>query len=86
MAVKAPSADARCEGNCRADANFRAECTPAQVRIESAITTGELPKLVATLQANLPSLIEAEVKYGARITGDIVSPATDEDDWEVLRS
>lgn len=22
----------------------------------------------------------------ARITGDIVSPATDEDDWEVLRS
>ena len=69
--MKAPSADARCEGNCRADANLRAECTPAQVRVASTINAGELPKLVATLQANLPRLIEAEVKYGARITGDI---------------
>ena len=71
VAMKAPSADARCEGNCRADANLRAECTPAQVRVEAAVTAGELPKLVATLQANLPSLIQAEVKYGARISDDI---------------
>jgi len=30
-----------------------------------------MPKLVATLQANLPSLIQAEVKYGARIADDV---------------
>jgi modification target Cys-rich repeat protein len=71
VAMKAPSADARCEGNCKADANLRAECTPASVRVESAISAGEMPKLVATLQANLPALIQAEVKYGARIADDI---------------
>jgi hypothetical protein len=69
--MKAPSADARCDGNCKADANLRAECTPAQVRIASAIAAGDMPKLVATLQANLPSLLQAEVKYGARIAEDI---------------
>jgi hypothetical protein len=71
VAMKAPSADARCEGNCRADANLQAQCTPAHVRVESAITAGEIPKLVATLQANLPSLIKAQVQYGARIADDI---------------
>jgi hypothetical protein len=69
--MKAPTADARCEGNCRADANLRAECTPARVRVESALDTGEIPKLVATLQANLPSLIKAQAQYGARIADDV---------------
>lgn len=71
VAMKGPSADARCEGNCKADANLQAQCTPARVRIEGAANAGELPKLVATLQANLPALIEAEVKYGARIAEDV---------------
>ena len=71
VAMKAPSADARCEGNCRADANLQAQCTPAQVRVESSLTAGEMPKLVATLQANLPALIKAEAQYGARIADDI---------------
>ena len=39
---------------------------------ESAISAGEMPKLVATLQANLPALIQAEVKYGARIAASSV--------------
>lgn len=71
VAMKAPTADARCEGNCRADANLRAQCTPARVRVESALDTGEIPKLVATLQANLPSLIKAQAQYGARIADDV---------------
>jgi hypothetical protein len=66
-----PSADARCEGACKADADIQAQCTPAQVRIQSAVNTGEIPKLVATLQANLPMLIKAQVQYGARIADDI---------------
>jgi hypothetical protein len=71
VAMKGPSADARCEGSCKADADIQAQCTPAQVRIQSTVNTGEMPKLVATLQANLPALIKAQVQYGARIADDI---------------
>ncbi len=71
VAMKPPSADARCEASCKADANLQAECTPAEVRIEGAVTVGELPALVATLQDNLPALIKAQVQYGARIADDI---------------
>jgi hypothetical protein len=69
--MKGPSADARCEGSCKADADLQAQCTPAQVRIQSAVNTGEIPKLVATLQTNLPILVKAQVQYGARIADDI---------------
>lgn len=71
VAMKPPSADARCEASCKAHADFQAQCTPAQVRIEGAIDVGELPTLVATLQENLPALIKAQVQYGARIADDI---------------
>lgn len=71
VALKPPSADPRCEGSCRADADLQASCTPAQVRVNAAATLGELPALVATLQQNLPALITAQVQYGARIADDI---------------
>lgn len=66
-----PSADARCEGSCKADADIQASCTPAQVRVQSAVNTGEMPKLIATLQANLPILIKAQVQVGSRIADDV---------------
>ncbi len=71
VAVKAPSADAHCEGSCKAHAELTAQCTPAKVNVQSSVSTGEMPKLVATLQANLPALLEAELAYGKRIGGDI---------------
>jgi hypothetical protein len=71
VAMKPPSADARCEASCKADAELQAQCTPGQVRIEGAVTVGEFPALVATLQENLPALIKAQVQYGVRIADDI---------------
>jgi hypothetical protein len=71
VAMKPPTADARCEASCKADASLRAECTPAVLRVAAQVDAGELPALVATLQENLPALIEAQVRYGARIAGDI---------------
>ena len=69
--VKAPSADANCAASCKAHANLTAECTPAQVKITSSVNAGEMPKLVATLEAHLPALIKAEFVYGKRLAGDI---------------
>ncbi len=71
IAVKAPSADAHCEGSCKAHAELTAQCTPARVNVQSSVNTGEMPKLIATLQANLPALLQAELAYGKRLGGDI---------------
>ena len=71
IAVQAPSASGHCEGSCKAHADLTAQCTPPSVQINASIETGEMGKLVATLRANLPVLIEAEVAYGQRIAGDI---------------
>ncbi len=71
VAVKGPSADARCEGSCKAHAELTAQCTPAKVNVHATVNTGEMGKLIATLQANLPALITAEIAYGRRIAGDV---------------
>ena len=71
IAVQAPSASGHCEGSCKAHADLTAQCTPPTVQVHASIETGEIGKLVATLRANLPALIEAEVAYGQRIAGDI---------------
>jgi hypothetical protein len=71
VAMKPPSADARCEASCKAHADLQADCTPAQLRIEGALEVGEIPTLVATLRENLPTLVKAQVQYGARIADDI---------------
>jgi hypothetical protein len=71
IAMRGPSADARCDGNCHAHANLTAQCTEPRVTVTSAVNAGEMPRLVATLQANLPALIKAEVAYGRRIAGDV---------------
>ncbi len=71
VAVKAPSADGHCEGSCKAHAELTAHCTEARVVVHAAVNTGEMGKLIATLQANLPALITAEIAYGRRIAGDV---------------
>lgn len=69
--ARPPSADAQCEASCRASANVRASCTPAQVQVAVNQNTQAAMALVATLQANLPQLIRAQWVLGQRITGDI---------------
>ena len=71
IAVQGPSASGHCEGSCKAHADLTAQCTPPRVQIQASVEAGELGQLVATLRANLPALIEAEVAYGARIATDI---------------
>ena len=71
VALKAPSADARCAGSCKAHANLTAQCTPPRVDVRATIETGEMGKLVATLRANLPALVMAEIAFGSRIAADV---------------
>lgn len=66
-----PSADARCEGSCRAHADLTAQCTEPKVDVKASVSAGEMPKLVATLERNLPPLVRAQVAYGQRIAGDV---------------
>src|SRR5262249_26990371 len=71
VAIRGPSADARCQGACRAHADFNAQCTEARVNVQANVNAGEMPRLVATLSANLPVLVKASAAYGARIGQDI---------------
>ncbi|HEU5314794.1 MAG TPA: hypothetical protein VFX49_01700 [Chloroflexota bacterium] len=70
-AVTGPSADVKCKASCKAHAEFTAQCTPPRVDIQASANTGEMAKLVATLRANLPILVRAELAYGRRIAGEI---------------
>jgi len=58
--VRPPSASGGCTASCDARAEIRAECTPANVHIEANQAAEDLAKLVASLQANLPTLVQAE--------------------------
>jgi len=71
QASGAASGEARCESACKAHADLTAQCTEAQVRVQAQTNTGEMAKVVATLDKNLPVLIKAEVAYGQRIAGDV---------------
>jgi len=75
VAMQGPSADARCDGSCKAHANFTAQCTPAQVRVSASANTQEMAALTATLTANLPPLLTAQLAYGANALGQITEHA-----------
>ncbi len=68
---RAPSADARCDGSCKAHADLTAQCTEPRVKIQANVNAGEMGKVVATLEKHLPALIRAQVAYGARIGDDV---------------
>ena len=69
--VTGPSADAKCSASCKAHAEITAECTAPKINVVASAAVGDMAKLVATLEANLPILIRAEFAYGKRIAGDI---------------
>ncbi|HHH29515.1 MAG TPA: hypothetical protein ENK57_14370 [Polyangiaceae bacterium] len=62
--------DAECAASCQAHANVHASCRPAQVSVRVAQGQQLAGTLVATLQANLPSLINAQLSIGQRLAND----------------
>lgn len=65
--VRPPSASGECAASCEARAEIRAECTPANVQIEANQAAGDLAALAASLQANLPALIQAQFKLSQQL-------------------
>jgi hypothetical protein len=68
--VRPPSADAECGASCRAHANVHASCTPAVVQVQSSANAEMAMRLLATLRANLPELLHAQLALGKRLAGD----------------
>lgn len=68
--VRPPSADAECTASCNAKANFEAQCQPGAVNVQASQNTEQVLRLVATLKANLPDLLKAEVGLGKRVAND----------------
>lgn len=69
--VQGPSASGECQASCNARASFRAQCTPGQVNVNVNQNAEMAMRLAATLRANLPALIQAQVGLGKRLLGDI---------------
>ncbi len=69
--ARAPQAEAKCAASCKAHAEVTAQCSPPQVSVVATANVGDFPRLVATLNANLPTLIMTEVAYGRRIGADV---------------
>jgi hypothetical protein len=67
--VQGPSADAECNASCHAHASFTASCTPARVDVQTQ-GVDIAQRLAATLRANLPQLLHAEIALGKRVMGD----------------
>jgi hypothetical protein len=68
--VRPPSADAECNASCRAHANVNASCSPAVVRVAVSQNAQLAARLAATMQANMPLLLHAEVALGRRLLAD----------------
>jgi hypothetical protein len=64
------STDAECRASCQAHADVNASCTPAVVTVQASQSAALALRLVQTLQANLPTLIHAQVTLGQRLVGD----------------
>jgi hypothetical protein len=67
--VQPPSADAECNASCNAQADFQASCSPAVVNVVSWQNADLALRLAATLRANLPLLLHAEIALGKRLAG-----------------
>jgi hypothetical protein len=69
--VTPPKASADCEASCKAHASFKAHCEPGKVSVKAKADGERVAKLAATLRANLPALLEAQVGMGKRVLGDV---------------
>jgi hypothetical protein len=56
--------DAKCGGSCNASVQAKASCTPPQITISFAASADtNLAKLKATLEANLPKIVEVKTRF-----------------------
>jgi hypothetical protein len=62
--------DAECRASCQAHANVHASCKPAVVNVRVMQGAERAGALVATLQANMPALIHAQLALGKRLAND----------------
>ena len=69
--VTPPKVDADCKASCDASAKITAQCTKPALDIEASANAAALAKVVATLRANLPTLISAQFKIGKEIAADL---------------
>jgi hypothetical protein len=69
--VTPPKVDADCKASCQASAKITAQCTKPALTIEASAQAQELTAVLATLRANLPTLITAQVKIGKEIAADV---------------
>jgi hypothetical protein len=69
--VRPPSADAECNASCNAHAELSATCVPGRVDVQGVQNAELALRLAATLRANLPLLIHAEVALGKRVAGSV---------------
>jgi len=69
--VTPPRVDADCKASCNASVKMKAQCSPPALNIAASANAEALGKVIATLRANLPALITAQVKIGKEIAGDL---------------
>ncbi len=60
-------ADSDCRASCEAHASVHAGCQPAVVNITTSSTVPMAARLLATMRANLPQLIHAQITLGQRL-------------------
>jgi hypothetical protein len=69
--IQRPKAEAECAASCKARADVKAACSKPQVNVQANAAAGDMAKLVATLRTNLPALINAQVRLGRQLKGDV---------------
>lgn len=68
--ITGPSADAECDASCKAHAEVNASCSPAVVAVRPNGANEAVMRLAATLQANLPALLHAQIALGQRLSAN----------------
>lgn len=69
--VEQSKVKADCSANCEASAKFRASCQPPKLEVTTSAQGEAMTTLVATLEANLPALIQAQLRLSKQLAGDI---------------
>lgn len=69
--VTPPKVDADCKASCEASVKFSARCSKPQLQVKTSTEAQALGKLVASLSANLPTLVTAQLKLGREIGGEV---------------
>jgi hypothetical protein len=67
--------DPDCSASCHAHANVHATCEPARVSVRAMHGGENAGPLLATLQANLPTLVHAQVAFGQRLQPEVQTVA-----------